>query len=326
MDEQTAGSGAPSRSWADTLEREATPRQLEIKTYDFSLPKKFTKDQLNSLTNLYENFARMISSYLTSILRSMCEVGVAGIEEQRYFEFGNSLSDTALVSVIDFKPTLEQYEETSVVLDLSTSFGYLLVDRMMGGTEEPCVPKRGYTEIELALLRYVLDHLSEYLQEAWSSYLEVETRLGSVETNGRLIQPYAPQDVVVCATLSLTCAGFEGYARICMLAENLEKIIHSFSSRYTRAAKHPDPERESQKKDAMMDYLKRSELDLCAVLDQFEMNLGDILRIQVGDVIALGKSIHDDICLTVEGDTWYHARPGELDGKKAVKIVDAAER
>ncbi|MCQ5130660.1 FliM/FliN family flagellar motor switch protein [Butyricicoccus faecihominis] len=325
MEDMETRQGDAAQSWAGRLERVEVKKPAEIKAYDFSSPKKFTKDQLNSLTSLYEHFCRMISSYFTNVLRTMCEVGVAKIEEQRYTEFGNSLSDTALVGVIDFKPLDARYEESNLLLDMSTAFGYLLVERLMGGSEAPWVPARTYTEVELALLRYAMEHLSDYLREAWGSYLEVETALRSVETNGRLLQAYSPQDVVVSVTLSLEGEGFGGTIRICMLAENLEKLIHSFAQRYTRAVKHPDPQLEIQKKDLMMDYLKRSDLELCAILDQCEMNLGDILRIQVGDVITLNKRISDNICVTVEGVPWYHGRLGETDRKKAVKIVDVAE-
>ena len=58
----------------DTVEEEKPTSN--IKEYDFSSPKKFTKDQLNSLSNLYENFCRVVSSYFTSILRSVCEVSM----------------------------------------------------------------------------------------------------------------------------------------------------------------------------------------------------------------------------------------------------------
>ena len=107
---------------------ETKPKEKE---YDFSSPKKFTKDQLNSLSNLYENFSRVISSYFTSILRSVCEVNVVQIEEQRYYEFNNALPDNVLVGMLSFQPESPQYDETTLMLDLSTSFGYLLVDRLM---------------------------------------------------------------------------------------------------------------------------------------------------------------------------------------------------
>lgn len=58
------------------------PREPKKKSTISGSPKKFTKDQLKSLNSLYENFARVASSYITSVLRDVCEIGVAQIEEQ----------------------------------------------------------------------------------------------------------------------------------------------------------------------------------------------------------------------------------------------------
>lgn len=294
----------------------------KLKAYDFASPKKFTKDQLKSLNNLYENFSRVISSYFTSVLRSICEVDVIQIEEQRYYEFNNALLDTALVGMIDFRPTSAQYDETTLMMNISTSFGYLLVERLLGGTESSYLPNRDYTEIELALIRRVLLNITDYLKEAWCNYLEVDTELRSIETNGRLIQAYSPQDVVVIVTLEVKADDYAGNISICMQAETLEKLIRSFSARFSRTSRQHDPDRERQKKELLLDYLKQSDLGIDVVLDQCQMTLGDVLQLQQGDVVALNKRIDSDISVLVEGLPWYQARLGELDMKKAVKIVD----
>ena len=132
-------------------EAESAARAKE-KEYDFSSPKKFTKDQLKSLNSLYENFARVASSYITSVLRDVCEIGVAQIEEQRYYEYSNSLPDNALVAMISFQPESQQYDETLLMMDMATSFGYFMVDRMLGGSGAPSQPDRDYSEIELIVL------------------------------------------------------------------------------------------------------------------------------------------------------------------------------
>ena len=69
---------------------ESEPEE-RIKTYNFASPKKFTKDQLKSLNNFLETFARIVSSYFTNALHSICEVNVSQLEEQRYFEYGTCL-------------------------------------------------------------------------------------------------------------------------------------------------------------------------------------------------------------------------------------------
>lgn len=307
-----------------TLEEEppADMGKPKIKEYDFSSPKKFTKDQLKSLSTLYENFSRVVSSYFTSILRSVCEVNLAQIEEQRYQEFNNALPDNTLVGMISFKPEGILFDETTLMLEMPTTFGYLVIDRLMGGAGDLYAPDRDYSEIELSLLRLVLDNVTRYIQEAWSSFFALKTELRNIETNGRLLQAYSPQDVVVIVTLELISEKYSGTINICMAAENLEDVINSFSVKYARSSKQQDPEREKKKKEMVMDYIKESDLEIEAILDKCQMSLSDIALLQVNDVITLNKRIDANILVNVEDSPWYTARMGEVNGKKALKLVN----
>lgn len=295
----------------------------KIKEYDFKSPKKFTKEQLKALDGLHENFSRVLSSYFTSILRGVCDITVLQIEEQRYYEYNNALPDNTLIGILDFKPEDKKYDETSFVMDISTSFGYLIIDRLLGGSgKEIYTPQRDYTEIELAILNGVLEKMTEYLQDAWCNYLPVETKLQSVETNARLLQAFPPQDIVVIVALKVEMDGFEGSISICLPAENLEEVIDSFKTRYSRSGKHQTPERENEEKELILDSLKKSDLEIKAVLDEFRMSLGTIMQLQAHDVIALNKKIDSDILVTVDGVPWYRAKLGESKLKKSIKLVD----
>lgn len=122
----------------------------QIKKYDFRSPKKFTKEQLRTLDGMHENFSRMLSSHFTGILRSYCEITVLSIEEQRYFEYNNALPDSALIGLINFRPQDKHYSEGVLLMDMSTSLGYFMVDRLLGGPGTGYGLTRDYTDIEIA--------------------------------------------------------------------------------------------------------------------------------------------------------------------------------
>ena len=52
-----------------------------IKSYDFKSPKKFTKERMSTVENLYDSFARALAPYLTGLLQSFCEININGIVE-----------------------------------------------------------------------------------------------------------------------------------------------------------------------------------------------------------------------------------------------------
>ncbi|WP_458862816.1 flagellar motor switch protein FliM [Acidaminobacterium chupaoyuni] len=310
---------------AGIVDQNQTEPKAKEKLYDFTSPKKFTKDQLTSLNNLYENYSRVLSSYFTSVLRSVCEVSVSQIEEQRYHEFSNALPDNTLVGMILFKPDTGACNETTIMMEFPTAFGFLVVDRLMGGTSEVYAPDRGYTDIETSLLSHILTNVTRYMQEAWSGNFPLTTSLRSIETNGRLLQAFSPQDIVVIVSMEIREEHFSGTANICMPAENLEDLIKSFSVKYSHEAKQSDPEKERMKQEVVMEYLKQSDLEVKAFLDICPMSLGEICQLQVNDVISLNRSIDEDVEVYVEGIPWYTARLGEAGSKKAIKLVAAIE-
>ncbi len=303
------------------VEEEPKEQAPTYKQYDFSSPKKFTKDQIKAMSNLYENFARVVSSYFTGILRNVCEINLAQIEEQRYYEFNNALPDNTLVGIIALQPE-GPYDETSLMLELQPGFGFMLIDRLMGGSSEPVTPDRDFTEIEMALLQLIMNNVAKYIKEAWSNFFTLKTKVRSIETNGRLLQAYSPQDVVVIVTLDIGDENTRTAANICMLAENAEQIIDGFSVKYHKPTKSQDPEREQMHKELLLEYLKQSELEVEAVLDVCQMDLSDIALLQPDDVIVLNKPYNADITVNVEHAPWYTARLGEMRSKKALKVTD----
>ncbi|MEG0035650.1 MAG: FliM/FliN family flagellar motor switch protein, partial [Oscillospiraceae bacterium] len=228
-----------------------------------------------------------------------------------------------LIGIISFLPEGSAFDETTMMIELATSFGFLLIDRLMGGSGEPLAPERDYSEIETSLLKMVMTNITRYMQEVWSTFFSLRAQLRSVETNGRFIQAFSPQDVVVIITFNIDDEYYKGTANICMPTANLEELINSFTKKYNHESKQQDEEKDKEKRDRMLDCLKQSEIEMEAHLDDCMMSLGEISQLQVNDVISLNRKIDEDITVRVEGSPWFKARLGEFDAHKALKLVKA---
>lgn len=301
-------------------EQKAASHQRKIKNYDFKSPKKFTKEQIKALDNLYENFARIISSYFTGMLRVYCEATVLQIEEQRFYEYNNALPDSALIGLIDVKTKSNSFDDMTMMTDMSTSLGFFMIDRLLGGSGKGHALNREFTDIEIAILGNVFEKIALFTQESWSSYLEVKASLSSIETNARMLQVYMPEDVVVIILMELKMKDLTGNFSICIPAINLEQMIGSFSSKYIRASKKTTESKEAARKQVIMNCLSNSDLEMKAVLHEIQLDLQDVLQIQTGDVIPLNKNIHSSISVMVENSPWFEAELGENKLKKVVKI------
>lgn len=304
-----------------TMEEPAEEKDV-VKMYDFSSPRKFTKDQLKSLNTLYENYARILAVYLTGILGDVCNIEVSSIEEQRYYEFNNGIPDSTLVAMVSFEPQVKDCVGSTLILQMETSYGFFLIDRLLGGSGTAISPDREYTEIELSLLTIVLTNVVKYIEESWVNFFPLKVALESIETNGRLLQAYSPQDIVVITSLEAKDTYNNATINVCMPATNLEVVMSSFGSKYSAATRHTGSQKEEICKDLIMEHLNQSDLTVEAILDECLMNLHDLTHLQQGDIITLNTKIFNDINVKVEGIDWCTARVGELDENKAIKIVD----
>lgn len=296
------------------------PEGKKIKKYDFRSPKKFTKEQLRTLDSLHENVARGISSYLASVLRSSCEIEILTIEEQRYYEYSNALPDNALIGMLEVMPKDKKIDNSTVLMDMSTNIAFMMIDRLLGGQGEEYPIKRTFTEIELAILKTVFDRFNYYIQEGWSDYIEVETRVDNIETNSRLVQAHSLEDIVVIVVMDIKLKDVEGKLNFCIPAINLEQMMGSFTSKYMRTVKKIDADKGEQRKHFIMDALVDSDLEMSAVLGKVELDLQTILGLRVNDVIMINKPANSNITIEVAETPWFEAKLGETKLKKAVQI------
>ena len=90
-----------ARSGEMNLGQEEQSTEKKYRKYDFYSPRKFTKDRLKMIWGVFENYTRMINSRINGLLHTTCEIAVESVEEQRYYEFSNALSDGDVLTLAD---------------------------------------------------------------------------------------------------------------------------------------------------------------------------------------------------------------------------------
>lgn len=293
----------------------------KIKKYDFKTPKKFTRDRLKLVFSVYENFARVVSSYLTSMLRLSCQVEMVDIEEQKYFEFNNALSENDIVAIVDGSANNGKGNSESLMLQMSNSAIYSMIDRMIGGTGDisGIETEGGFTDIEISLFENVMVHLLPIMEEAWQSYFDVNFKFDKIETNPRLVQSIQADEIVVIVVLNIEIKDTTGTFNICVPGSLLEDVF-KLADQLTlngRKREHQD----DISKEEILDSLKDSQLEIRAFLGEASILLEDVYSLKPGDVINLRKPKESDVAVYIEDKPWYKGRLGEKKGNVAVKIT-----
>jgi flagellar motor switch protein FliM len=301
-------------------EIEEKQQERKIKTYDFKMPKKFTKEQLKILDGIFENYSRLLSSYLIGLMRVFCKVEVLQIEEQLYYEFNNALPDYVMMAMVDMGVTDDDILETSCIMQLSNPIAYATMDRLMGGSGTYSDVNRDFTEIETSLLTTIMSRMARLMKEPWSTYIEINPELTEVETNSRVMQSIPPDEVVVLIVLEVSIKDVKNTLTICVPAMNLESMMSKFSGRWSRTFTKFDPKKEEDRKTSLLLAIKDSELKIDAVLCETRLDFADVLALQVNDVIPLNIPIDNNISIKIGNNLWFDGKLGLHNNQKAVKI------
>ena len=301
-------------------EIEEQSKEQKVKTYDFKMPKKFTKEQLKVIDGIFENYSRVLSSYLTGLMRVYCKVEVLQIEEQLYYEFNNALPDYVMMSMVNMGITDDDVLETNCIMQVSNPIAFSMMDRLMGGSGNYIEQNRDFSEIEIGLFSTVLNKMAGLLKDPWGTYIDINPSITTIETNARVMQSISPDEVVILVVLEMEIKDVKNTMTFCIPAMNLESIMTKFGDRWSRTTKKLDPKREKERRVSLLEAIKDSELRIDTVLCETKLDLYDVLTMQVGDIIPLSMPIDSNVTVKIGNNLWFDGKLGIKNKRKAVKI------
>jgi len=309
-------------SGAMDIDEEADDISKRAKEYDFRSPKRFTKEQLKIVSSVYETFARLLSTYLTGMLRLYVEVECVHIEETRYSDFNNALPDSVMTGLGEIRFTGINEDENTIMLDLNRVIAYAIIERLLGGQGDGLAVDRDFTEIELSLMENIFKGAFPQMSDAWSNYFELDVLYRKLETNARLMQAIGAEDTVVVVMLDIRMRELQGNISVCVPAAGLEDIMKRIDSQYSRNLKRLNSAGDKERRELVMNYLQESDLEMKCVIGEVQVNLKDIVYLNVGDVIQLSKPVSSTIDLNVGKSCWFKGKMGVQRGKKAIQVQE----
>ncbi len=299
---------------AEDLVIETKPKGNVVREYDFAKPSKFNKEQLRTLEIIFDNYARLLSSFLTAYLRTSCNIEISTAEQITYKEFDNAMVNPVILGVIEFKPL-----KGSILLEMSSNIGYSIIDRILGGPGLSMKKIRDFSEIEKILLDRVISQMIGYLVEPWENVVLLQPALEKIETNSQFAQIISPNEMIVLASLNIKIGTSDGYLNFCLPHFVLEPIMERLNTKFWFAQIEADDE-ENFHHDLEM-QLEKALIPVSVVLGNTMITVNDFINLQVGDIIPLDSYISNDLSVMVGNLKKFNGKPGIVRGKMAVSIT-----
>ncbi|WP_367568874.1 flagellar motor switch protein FliM [Lacrimispora sp.] len=299
--------------------------EVKYRKYDFYSPKKFTKDRLKVLNSIFDNYSRIAGSQINSLFRTSSELSVTTVEEQRYYEFSNALSDNDVLTLVNVSLP-DHSKNPPLLINASMPLMLSLIDRMLGGlgTETNVDLTYTYTEIEMALYRRVIQYVIGPLKDSWSSYINLDFELERLEGNPSMFQEIGVDETIVIVVIDVDMEGCSGRLSLCIPGNLLMNIYSIMDKR--RASAMGEEENSQDIKMEILNNIKSSDLLVRAQMGDSVITLDDVYNLHVGDVINLGTPKDSDIKLYVDDQPWFKGQLGVHKRNVAIRVEDLVEK
>ena len=290
------------------------PQKRIVTSYDFKHPARVNKDQLRTLENLHDNFARLLSSTFSGAMRAVVDVETAFVDQTTYAEFIMSLSNPSCSYQFTLGPTNGQ-----AIIDFAMPVTFAFVDRIFGGKgSHKGVEPRTLTPIEVGVIHRITKRVIEDLEATWEPILRVEVTDIELETNPEFMQITAASEIVILLAFEVNSTNASGLVSLCYPFFTLESILPRLGQQsYVRIS-------QTNKDDLIQQNnqrLNKTFMPVTAELGWTQISLGEARTLKTGDIICSDTPKTGPVVVFVEEEPKFLARPfaGE-NGKQALKI------
>ena len=306
-----------------TANTEADAGQLSedekaIALYDFRRPDRISKDQMRTLQNLHEGYARLFSTSLTSYLRTLTEIELVSVDQLTYSEFIMSISNPSCIYVFQIEPL-----EGQAIFEINPSLVFFIIDRLFGGQGKPTEQNRELTDIEKHVMQTIVLRGLNDLKEVWERIGIFSPKLDAYETNPQFVQVAPPGETVILISLEVRMQNSSGLMSLCLPYMLLESVLDKLSGEKWMSSERISTQ-ETQK--VIKNEINNLPVLVQAIIGETQIKMRDLLQFQKDDVICLDKPEKSDLHLQIEGKTKMACRPGLVGRKKAVQITRIIEK
>jgi flagellar motor switch protein FliM len=288
---------------------------VEAQNYDFTRPRRVSKDKLRTLQATYDRFAKALEGWLLGRVRGKVQLTVQSIEQFSFNEFTLALPTPCASFIAD----VEESGGQQAVIDFGGDFAFYLVDRLFGGGTEPSIISRGLTPIERMAVRTTAERVLHLLAEAWSDYVELKFALSGFESIPEILRAANPEDQVLVANIEVVVGNIRSLLLICLPFAVLDKFFAGSTERRVTMLGSTSELKQTRE---LTETSVRNTRVVAARLPEFRLSMQQLLELKPGSILATGLPRTALLDVLIGTQRRFQATPGRLGSTLAIRLLD----
>ena len=298
---------------AGVVDTEPTPDPGVARAYDFASQDRIIRGRMPTLEMVNERFVRLWRIGLFNLIRRSADLSVRGIDLVKFGDYLHQLYVPTNLNLIKFKPL----RGTGLVV-FEPKLVFAVVDNFFGGDGRypTRIEGREFTATEMRVIHLLLKQTFADLREAWAPVMDVELEYINSEINPHFANIVTPREYVVVSRFHVELEGGGGEIHITLPYSMLEPIRELLDA----GIQSDRVDRDESWNISMREQLLTSEVSVSSVLAKRSIDLRQLTKLKVGDLLPIDLPAEVPIC--VEGIPVFTGRFGTAGGYNVVKITE----
>jgi len=281
---------------ADDAEQAVVAR---VERWDLHQAGVLRKEQLNSISQLHENFARSLTVAVGAYLRDKFEVVLVAVEQLAYRDFLARTPDATYYASFHLSPG-----DATGFLQMDLSLVFPMVDLLLGG--EGGVPQgtREVSEIEEMLMESVAQVICQELDLVWRP-LGLQVSFEQRQPVSQMLRLMPAPEKTLTLSFEVTMGASQGVMNVAFPSVVSSALLRKLASELVyQRPRGPAVHQESIMK-RLLDSAVGMDLGTPLVL----VKITDLLSLQAGAVLPLRIHIEEPARLRLQRRDCWLARP-----------------
>jgi len=286
---------------------------LGYSSYDFSRQEGIVQVKMPAMEVITDSFLRSMRNSLANMLRRIVDITATPMELERFGSFVRTLPVPSSLQIFKMDPFRGH---ALIVLEPRLVFSF--VETFLGGTgtRNVRIEGRDFTAIEQRLIRRLVNQLFSDLEKAWYSLHPIKVQFVRSEVNPQFAKICQPEDVVLINRFEVDMDRAVGTVTTCIPITNLESVKKKLMTAFQRERSEEDILLQR----ILQENIKNVPAAIRIELGRAQIQAGDILALDVGDIIQLDKREDDLLPAYIGGVRKFMGTPGVHRGNKAFLI------
>ncbi len=299
-----------------TVKKEGKDR--DVQAYDLTNQDRVIRGKMPTLDLIYERFVRLFRMSLSNSLRKIASISIISTDLLKFGEFVNTLPIPSCVGILRSE-TLRG----PALLVFESKLAYALIDSYFGGTDRPYTKTDGkeFTRIELMIMNKVMQLSIADLEEAWAPVHKVSLMHLRTETNPQFVGVVPLSEVIISTTFEVELENASGTIALVIPYSTIESIKNKLNTSFQSDSDRAD----RVWIENLEEHMRQLQANVTVNLGETAITVGDLVNLNIGDIIPLNQDCDGEMELKVEGVPKFKCFFGESRGTRAVQVTRQME-